>query len=98
MHTIISWDIKAEGDEWEALNTSLRNCLDGYSWVKPLTTFYVVQLDDASERQELKDCLTEVCRANPKKINLIIAPAMEGGSYGGWLPKTLWPKIKQRTT
>lgn len=97
MHIVVSWDIKAEGEQWKSLNAQLKECLSGYSWVKPLTTLYIVKVDDKEDRGLIKDSLAEVCRANPKLINLVISPAMQGGRYGGWLPKSMWPKIRERT-
>ena len=96
MHFIVSWDINEEGDEWKKLNKELRGCLSGYSWVKPLTTLYIIQVEDDSERDKIRDALVEVCRNNPKKIYLLVSPAVAGGTYGGWLPKSLWPKIRKR--
>jgi hypothetical protein len=97
MHALVSWDIKSEGDEWNRINEAMRECLRGYSWVKPLSTFYIVQIDDATDRADLKDDLVSVCKQNPGKVHFVISPALTGDSYSGWLPKTLWPKIKQRT-
>ena len=95
MHVLISWDIKAEGSEWTSLNDQLKECLEGYSWIKPLSTFYIAAVEDSEDRALLRKNMIAVCKENPKKIHFIISQAMQGGSYGGWLPKTLWPKIKQ---
>lgn len=97
MHVVISWDIKEDGEERERLNKELKACFESCSWVKPLTTFYIVKIKSIDQREEIKDCLVDVCKANPGKVNLLIGPATESGSYGGWLPKDLWPKVKKRT-
>jgi hypothetical protein len=97
LHILISWDIKADIQQWSKLNNDLRECFDGYSWVKPLKTTYIVALPSLEDRQAIREKLIDVCQANTKKINLLISPAMEGGRYGGWLPKDMWEKIKIRT-
>ena len=97
MHIVISWDIHAKGARWDEINDEMKECLSGYSWVKPLTTFYVVQVSGNEDRTRLKKALVDVCRNYPKMINLIVSPTMQGGSYGGWLPKSLWPKLRKRT-
>ncbi|WP_236685569.1 hypothetical protein [Geobacter pickeringii] len=97
MHIVISWDIKADGANWKELNEKMKGCLSGYSWVKPLTTLYIVKIYSSEDRKQIRDDLVSVCRDNPKKVNFIMSPAMEGGSYSGWLPKSLWPKIEKRT-
>ena len=96
MHVLISWDVKAKGERWDELNKELKDCLKGFSWVKPLTTVYIVQVDDTEDRLYLKKSISEICRNNPKLINFVITPAMQGGTYGGWLPKSLWLKLKKQ--
>ena len=96
MHVLVSWDIKAENSRWEAINDELKACLDNHSWIKALTTLYVVEVEDSHDRLRLKRALTEVCRDHPEQIRLLMSPTMQGGSYGGWLPKSLWPKIRER--
>lgn len=96
MHILISWDIKAEGVKWNNLNQELRECLKGYSWVKPLKTVYIVKIAELDDRQSIRESLTAVCSSNKGLINCIVTPAMEGGSYNGWLPKRLWSKIRER--
>ena len=97
MHVTLSWEITATGDRWMQVNNALKAALKGYSWVRPLKTLYVVEVKSAQDRQELKDALLAVIKATPEKVNLVITPPMEGGSYTGWLPKDLWDKINQRT-
>jgi len=97
IHIQISWDIKVPNPRWAELNGKLRACLDGYSWVKPLTTTYIVKISDLEDRKAIRQRLIEVCQAHAKDINLLISPAMQGGNYGGWLPKDMWDKVKKRT-
>ena len=97
LHLQISWDIKASEPKWSQLNNELRACLDGYSWVKPLTTTYIVAIPSLEHRQAIREKLVGVCQANIKEVNLLISPAMQGGSYGGWLPRDMWDKIRKRT-
>ena len=96
MHVVVSWDIKAENPRWKEINEEFKACLEEYSWIKALTTLYIVQVEDAHDRLSLKRSLTEICRKQPERIHLLMSPAMQGGSYGGWLPKSLWPKIQER--
>lgn len=98
MHLAISWDIKdVENDKWKSINSQLKECLNGFSWVKPLTTFYIVKIDGPDERKDIRESLISVCKKNPKIINVIISPIMEGGKYAGWLPSSMWDKIRERT-
>lgn len=96
MHVTVSWDISATGNRWNEINNLMKGALKGYSWVRPLKTLYVVKVDSAEERIELKDALVEVIKSVSETVHLIITPPMEGGNYTGWLPKSLWEKINQR--
>jgi hypothetical protein len=97
MHILISWDIHASGARRNEINAKLKECVSGYSWVRPLTTLYIVQFDDLEDRELIKAALVDLCGQFPREIYFIMSPAMEGGLYNGWLPKRLWPKIRQRT-
>lgn len=97
MHIIVSWDIKSESNEWLEINKELRDCLKGFSWAKPLKTFYIVKIDSSEERELIRLSLLEVCRKNPKILNLLISPIIEEEKYSGWLPKPMWDKIRERT-
>lgn len=97
MHVVISWEITATGDRWTAINTSLKEALKGYSWVRPLKTFYIVKVQSQEQRNELNATLVKVVKGTHERINFVMTPAMEGGSYSGWLPRDLWEKINQRT-
>lgn len=97
MHITISWDIKAEEPEWSQLNKELRKCFKGYSWVKPLKTFYIIKINDIDNRKSIKAKIINLCQKNKKKINIIISPAIDSNTYSGWLPKPMWDKIKKRT-
>jgi hypothetical protein len=96
LHLQISWDIKASEPRWSQLNKTLSECLEGYSWVKPLKTTYIVQIPSLEARKEIRERLIAVCRTHTNEINVLISPAMQGGQYSGWLPKDLWPKIQKR--
>ena len=99
MHIIISWDIKNSdsSDEWDFLNEELRECIKEYSWVKPLSTFYIIKLDSENERKKIRNSIITLCKKNKGKMNVVISPILEEGKYSGWLPHSMWDKIRERT-
>lgn len=97
MHITVSWDIKnCDTDEWNELNDNLKKTFKNYSWVKPLSTYYIVQINDFDDRKIIRQELINLCKINKGKINVIISPIIEEGKYSGWLPSKLWEKIKKR--
>ena len=97
MHFIVSWDIQSEDKEWDEINAQLQECLEDYSWVRPLSTFYIVRVTGQEEWKGIKENLQAVAESSTAKTHFVISPLMDGGRYDGWLPKTAWPKVRKRT-
>jgi len=97
MHFVVSWDIKTKGENWKEINNAMKEGLSGYSWVRPLTTFYIVKVDSQYDWNFIHDNLASTAKIYSGKVNFVMGPLMEGGRYNGWLPKALWPKIRKRT-
>lgn len=97
MHFVVSWDISASGDEWTRLNNQLKDKLSTYSWARPLTTFYVVNVSSHETWNSILSSLAGVCKENPGKINFIMTPLMSGGRYNGFLDKKMWDEINKRS-
>lgn len=97
LHIATSWDIAATGDRWKALNEQMLEVLKPYSWVRPLSTFYIVQIHTESARGNIQSALEAVAKAAPERIHFLISPAMQGGRYDGYLPRDTWSQINSRT-
>jgi hypothetical protein len=96
-HVLVAWEIKGATDERnKQLRTALKEQLKGYSWVRVLQDVHIVKIDSVEDRLLLKERLAGVARVEGN-VNLILTPLMVGGTYSGWLPRQLWPKIRQRT-
>lgn len=96
-HIAISWDITATGDRWKVLNEQMLAVLKPYSWVRPLSTFYIVQIHNESARGAIQSALEAVAKAAPEQIHFLVSPAMQGGRYNGYLSRDTWPMINERT-
>ncbi len=96
MHCVISWDIKADGQKWTEINNAMKEGLTAYSWVRALTTFYIVKVNSQNDSHHIHKKLATIAKTHPGKVNFVMSPLMQGGSYNGWLPKDLWPKIRKR--
>ena len=97
MHFIVSWDIQSKDEKWDEINAQLQECLEDYSWVRPLSTFYIVRVSGQEEWARIKEDLQAVAESSTAKTHFVVSPLMYGGRYDGWLPKTAWPKIRKRT-
>lgn len=97
MHVALSWDISASGERWTQINNAMREQFKGYSWVRPLRTFYVIKVQSTDDRDALVNRIVEVTKGFTETIHFVVTPVMSGGGYNGWLPQELWDKINQRT-
>ena len=97
LHIAVSWDIGATGERWKALNQQMLKVLKPYSWVRPLSTFYIVQIRTESVRGTMQSALEAVAKAAPERIQFLISPAMQGGRYNGYVSRDTWPEINERT-
>jgi hypothetical protein len=97
MHIAVSWDITAEGDRWKQIDETMREALRNYSWVRPLSTFYVVKIGSEGDRQLIQNSLVNVAKSAGARIHYLITPAMLGGQYQGYLPADDWTNVKART-
>jgi len=97
MHFIVSWDIKASNPEWNRLNEGMKEILKPYSWARPLTTLYIVNVQDQTTWNNILTNLQNYCNINKGKIDFIMSPLMSGGRYDGILNKEMWDEINKRS-
>ena len=97
MHFVVSWDISSQGEEWNRLNEQMKEKLAPYSWARPLTTFYVVNVNSQETWNSILNQMTSVCKSNPNKINFVMTPLMSGGQYNGMLNNDMWAEINKRS-
>lgn len=97
MHIVVSWDISASGNRLTEIDNKMRQGLKGYSWVRPLKAFYVVQVTSEEDRKNIKSALVGVAKEATEHVNFVVSPAMSGGRYDGYLPQDMWEKINKRS-
>ena len=97
MHFITSWDIRATGEEWTRINEEFKTVLKPYSWVRPLTTLYIVNVETQEIWNKILADLQAVGGKYPGKVSLLLSPLMQGGHYDGLLGKGLWDEVNARS-
>ncbi|WP_324037035.1 hypothetical protein [Aeromonas caviae] len=97
MHFIISWDINATGSEWEQHNEAMKSFLKPYSWAKPLSTIYIVNVVGQFNWDNILQQITNYVQSFPGKINFIMSPLMSGGRYNGVLSNEMWNEVNMRS-
>lgn len=97
MHIAVAWEIQGKGQKWSELNDALKAVIKPYSWARPLSSLYIIKVSSDLERQKIANGLTAAVKSAGLPTSYVMSPAMEGGSYEGWLPKDMWNAINERT-
>jgi hypothetical protein len=94
MHCVVSWDIT---DAFLPLRSHIEAemvvALHPHAWVKPLTTFYVVQFFGSDDYHKMISRLQSVGLKYPGRCRIIVSPLMVGGRYNGSLNQAEWNQL-----
>lgn len=97
MHITVSWDISAAGGEIASITERLISVFKPYSWIRPLSNFYVIKLTDAAQRERIHAELLTAARSSPNTVLFLVSPVIEGSRYEGLLPKDAWQDLNAIT-
>lgn len=97
MHIAVTWDISASGARWNEINDQMREVLRPFSWVRPLTTFFVVRVNRGGDRDTIRDGLVAIAKSVAEQVHFVVSPIMSPGRYDGYLPQDMWSELNQRT-
>lgn len=97
MHFVLSYDLGAEGQRREEIEEQIRVILNPYQYVRKLTTFFIVHVNNQAESVAIRTTLTDLSQNIPERFHFIMSPMMEGGLYNGILPQNDWIDINQIT-
>lgn len=95
MHFIVSWDIPITIQNREDVEKQLVGCFSSYQFVKPLTTFYVVNVPAQSDYSNVLSNLQTVGKTISGAFRLVVSPIMTGGRYDGLHDNETWKLINQ---
>lgn len=95
MHFIVSWDIPATANR-DTFENQLIDCFRKFRFVKPLTTFYIIEIPGQVEYNNIITALSAVGRTQPS-FRFVTSPIMNGGRYNGLLINDEWTLINQIT-
>jgi len=92
MHFIVTWEIYNE-DEWDAIDRTLRECMEGYEVVRVLKTTYVVQIQEQQQFADLHKAWADVAEGHRGEVEFIMSPLMKAGQYAGYFRQEKWEKL-----
>jgi len=96
MYCVISWDISAVNPRWSQINDQMLGCLKGYHYVRPVNTFYLVTIAEASQIVDIQACFVMVSNQTKENISFILSPAFSKHSWSGKVAD--WAAVNTVTT
>jgi hypothetical protein len=98
MHVVVAWHVRVESQQAGAeLTAAIEAILAEHASVPVLPALHIVPVRTPDARTPLRMALVALARSRPGDVNLVVSPVIEGGTYAGWLPKSLWPQINAKT-
>lgn len=98
MHFVVHWEFPRADVVNTTIEAELQVALRPYSWVRPMTNFYVVNVPSSDQYNALAGALQHIATKYSANVHLIISPPMSGGRYTGVLPQNLWAELNSRST
>ncbi|MDD4970218.1 MAG: hypothetical protein PHT07_12405 [Paludibacter sp.] len=95
MHFIVSWDIPTATNNRDGFERQLIDCFNSYQHVKPLTTFYIINVPSQTDYSNIFTNLQNVGKTIPESFRLIVSPIMTGGRYDGLHDNETWMLINK---
>ena len=77
MHFVVSWDIQSKGASTEEIDKTMMAGLHGYSWLRLLSTFYVLEVDSEHDWYEIQKRLLSIAQHYSGEVNFLMSPLYE---------------------
>jgi hypothetical protein len=74
MHLVVSWDIKQKGKRWTEINNAMLGGIAGFSWLRLLPTFYILEISFENEWLLIQNNLLAVADKFSHDVNFLMSP------------------------
>jgi len=77
MHLIVSWDIKSDTERSTEINSAMREGISGYSWIQPISDFYIVEVSSGFDWEFIKGNLLRTAEKYSGEVCFLMSPLYE---------------------
>ena len=74
MHFIVSWEITSGGKRREEINNAMLAGIHGYSWIRLLSAFYVLDIEYESDWTVIHEKLLSIAGSFSGEVNFLMSP------------------------
>ncbi len=97
-----AWDVGGGRDVPADVNATMKKCVEGYSWARPMRGVLVVRVENENDRDDVVTKLIEAAEKLDQRqdvdMRLIVTSAMpRGWGYAGYLGEKTWKAVEARS-
>jgi hypothetical protein len=70
----VSWELKAQGNRKVEINNAMLEGLRGYSWLRMLSSFYILDIDSQHDWNMIHERLLATAEQFKGEINFLMSP------------------------
>jgi len=74
MHFVMAWESQTQGERWREINNTVENGFIGYSWLRLLRTFYVLEIDSDNDWNVVHERMLAIASRFPGEFNFLMSP------------------------
>lgn len=94
MHCVFSYDLSVPaGARRNEIENRIGELLNSHRNVRRLTTFYILNVRNNADWENLRVQLTDYLTSIPENVHFIMTPPINGGHYNGILGSGEWDDI-----
>lgn len=96
MYITFCFDILDKNEE-SLIKEKIKNLLADLYWVKPLSNYFIIDIDDYEDGLKLRKNIISLGRQYKGKFRFLVSPIYNTRGFGGIIPKDLWASIRDIT-
>ena len=74
MHFVVAWETRSQGERLAEINSAMENGLRGYSWIRLLRTFYVLDVVSEHDWRVVHEKLLAIATHFSGEVNFLMSP------------------------
>jgi len=74
MHFVVAWESQAQGERWSEITMTLEEGFAGYSWIRLLRSFYVIEIGFEADWSTIHERLLGIADHFPGEFNFLMGP------------------------
>jgi len=77
LHFIVSWELKTQGNRQMEINKAMLEGLHGYSWLRLLSSFYILDIESEHDWNMIHERLLSTAERFKGEVNFLMSPVYD---------------------